>query len=228
MMQNKRMCFPFAFAFASVHYIRSSHYRHISIQPIYGLHQHLPPTMDTFQFLLWLPASPLSLALLVLVAILVSILVTFYTTKQHYQNSTWITTTTATTTTTRQQTPKDHQPQPPAAIPETRQQLVQESLLPAEQPRAAVQEQPTATQPIPIPIPTSPVGWRNSFGPAVMHPSKRDSLVSSVGARKGSYCARCSSWPVSDWDGSGSGSEGEVVGGSFGREVTFGFMGAHL
>ncbi|KAK4660411.1 hypothetical protein QC762_118720 [Podospora pseudocomata] len=227
MMQNKRMCFPLVFT--SVHYIRSSHYRHISIQPIYGLHQPLPPTMDTFQFLLWLPASPLNLALLVLVAILVSILVTFYTTKQHYQNSTLITTTTATTT-TRQQTPKNHQPQLPATILETRQQLVQESLPPAEQPRAAVQEQPTATQPIPISIPISPVGWRNSFGPTMMHPSKRDSLVSSVGARKGSYCARCSSWPVSDWDGSGSGSgsEGEVVGGSFGTEVTFGFMGAHL
>ncbi|KAK4674243.1 hypothetical protein QC763_118720 [Podospora pseudopauciseta] len=52
MMQNKRMCFPFAFT--SVHYIRSSHYRHISTQPILWF----TSTLTTHHG--YLPISPLA------------------------------------------------------------------------------------------------------------------------------------------------------------------------
>ncbi|KAK0718795.1 hypothetical protein B0T21DRAFT_351591 [Apiosordaria backusii] len=161
--------------------------------------------MDPFQAYPFPP--PLSLVLLVLVATFVSILVTFFTTKQHYQNST--------STYTTSQAPKNTTPEP------------------ISEPSASrLTHEPLPAGPLPILIPTgnaantispSPVvAWRNSFGANMLPPRTRTSLSSSVVGRKGS-CARCS-WSSSDGD-NGSGSEGSVVGSVGSREMFFGNMG---
>ncbi|KAK4178621.1 hypothetical protein QBC36DRAFT_288392 [Triangularia setosa] len=173
--------------------------------------------MESFQ-----PCSfflpPFSLVLLVLVAVFVSLLVTLFTTKQHYLNS----------TSTSQQPPSNttaHHPAP--AAKQQRPLLVQEPLPASERPRV-VKHHPSAAQP--IPIPTSPMVWHNSSGPDMPAPHTRTSPSSSLGARKGSSFNRCSWSSSSGRDNNNNSGSEESVAGSVGgdRETLFGNMGGQF
>ncbi|KAK0668562.1 hypothetical protein QBC41DRAFT_393622 [Cercophora samala] len=199
--------------------------------------------MEALQSYLPFPAL-LSLALLALVAIFVSVLVTLITKQQHYQNLAVTTTTTpdqAQKSTTTRQPQNQNQNQSYHRQQQRATTFIQEPLQADEPAPAAAAARPIAirqarpTTAIPQAISSSSssdmapvVAWRNSFGPntSVHHPSKRASFASSAGARKGS-CSRFS-WSSSEGgdsnSSSGSGSEGSVGG----REVYFGNMGAHL